>query len=595
MMAILLGLAWLGFPSVLTRWILAAANEGDLFITARQVKLDLRGGLDASDVAVYRKGVIGPPFLEARELRVLFRIFEHRRPGETRVKELRVLDGAIRPAWGTWAAPGAGGGSSVNQHVSVTKRSGSLQEMNLDVTLANFDVLGVWVEDAHAALQVDREGVRISRLSGRIGRDLQRGGIEGAMALTRRNRAMGRIITSFDPRVLIPVCRTFYPDAIPTLERFSFPSTPPRLDFEFESNLGDPVSVTVKGRMQAAQYAYRGAGIGFGNIAGEYHYGNGTNRLRLDPFLLVIGGRNASGKTDFDFKAETSDFEGVSAIDLATVLRLAGLKEQFMEFWHLDSEARVATKGQVNFKAPERSLVDATVEGARLGYRSLWANEYSFRYHGRGLTNQFTDIRGKIGGGSVSGWAIVVPGSSGSNLSCRIRAEVIHVDADEFLKILSTNRSWHTEGKLYGNLELSSVGGAGVSGQGQLTLRNAKVLKLALFSGLVGELARINHVSDSRGSQVDAHLSFQLRDGRMESRDIRVEGGSVELNASGSCGMDGSLDFMVDVTPVKKPGLLGEAIAALLSSSGVMEFKLGGTMESPKWKFVRFKKTKVDA
>ena len=145
MMAILLGLAWLGFRSVLTKWILAAANEGDLFIAARQVKLDLRGGLDASDVMVYRKGVIGPPFLEARELRILFRLFEPRHAGETRVKELRVCDGVIRPAWGAWAAPGAGGGTTPNHPPSMAKRAGSLQMMNLDVTLTDFDVLGVWL------------------------------------------------------------------------------------------------------------------------------------------------------------------------------------------------------------------------------------------------------------------------------------------------------------------------------------------------------------------------------------------------------------------------------------------------------------------
>lgn len=587
LVAVLLGLAWLGFPGFMTQWILATANEGDYFITASRVKLDLRGGLDASDVMVYRKGVTGPPLLETRRMQVLYHLFEPPRAGRSRVKELRASHGVIRPLWArSTTVQGAAMGAGTSA-VTPGPAPAPAVRRELNVILSDFDVLGVRVGTLGARVSTDGEGVRLSGLAGEVGRDLQRGSIGGNLAWDYRQKARGHLVTSFDPHALAPLCTLFYPAALPVLDLYSFPSSPPRLDLGFEADWGSVPRVSLDGKMTASQFSYRGAGIGFANVAGSYTFGNGVSTLKLDPFLMVVRGRKAQGKAEYDFMARTSSFELVSEIDLAAALRVAGVREQALESWQFEEGARIVAKGTHDFQVPGRSRIDATVEGAKLGYGSIQADECSLRFRRNGLTNLFSEVRGKLGGGSFSGTVSLEPGSDASNRITRARAEIIHADADEVVKILSSNQVWRTAGKLYGTVEWTlasgSPGSNPVSAEGQLTLRNARGLGMPLFGGLQAELARLAPGVDFSRMMADARFSFKLVKGRVESQDLTMDCGPVVLAARGGCGLDGTLDFIIEVRMVKKPGGLGKALAALLPSGSPLEFMLQGTLDAPRW------------
>ena len=169
---ILLGLSWLGCPDFVTRLVLRNANQGALFIEAHDLKLDLRGGFKASDVSVYRKGVVGPPFLEARELHVLFRFLERPRAGVSRLKWIQArggtirLDGGSRLVWDESRAEAGGlSGSDSERRLS--------RALDLEMMLRDFDIIGVHIDSVHTELIVDQEGVRLSGISGVVGRELQ--------------------------------------------------------------------------------------------------------------------------------------------------------------------------------------------------------------------------------------------------------------------------------------------------------------------------------------------------------------------------------------------------------------------------------------
>ncbi len=586
-LAILLGLAWIGFPGFLTGWILAAANEGEYFIAAHDVKLDLRGGLKAFDVKVYRKGVIGSPLLETQECRILFHIFERIRPGESRIKGLWAHGGIIRPAWKLAHVEGGGAPPRMDSR-NPGARVDAARSMDMDVMLIDFDVLGVWVEQVSGALMKNEKGIHLSRLNGLVGRDLQRGKVEGSLAWMSDQQVSGRLITSFDPRALVPALKSFYPEATSRLERFSFSSAPPRLDLSIEACLRKPVSVTVKGRVQAANYAYRGAGIGFVNVTGNYVFGNGTNRLKLDPFLMVVGGRNAKGSLDFDFNEDLSTFEVVSEVDLATVLRLAGVRESMIKSWQLGEQAHVEARGSLNLTAPERSVIEASVEGEGIEYGPVRADEYAFHYSATGLTNHFSNIRGKLGGGSFSGSVMVTADQSGSNRVARVKAEIIHVDANALFKAVTTNRLWRTDGKMYGTIDLTAGGAGGLSGQGQLTLRDARLLRLPVLAGLVDEVSRrLPGNVDYRERPVGASGSFEVKGGRVSTRDLRIDGGAVGFAFQGSCGVDETFEAAGLAEFIKKDGLLGDALSILHVTDKGLGFKVVGTLDKPVWSFSR--------
>jgi len=580
--AVVSGLAVFGFPNFLTRWILAEANNGDYFIQAKDIYLDLRGGLNARNVQVYRKGISGPPFLETRELRILYHLLERPRSGRSRIKELKAYNGILRPLWGSKGlgskrSAGLSGGFEIGKY-----ENGALTQVDLDVALFNFDVLGVWVEQVKTAVRVDADGVYLSRISGKIGRELHSGTIDGTLAWRHEGKLAGRMATSFDPHAFMPLCKVFYPKAVEELDRYSFPTTPPRLDFTFEVDSKPALSVSAKGRIQASNYAYRGAVIGFASMNMEYVLSNGTNRMRIDPFSLMMGGRHVMGQVDFDFVEGVADFQASSEVNLAAVLRLVGLKESLLEPWVFEEGTHLVAKGRVGYSHPENSEVEARVEGTKFGYKGVSFSSYSFDYKGHGFTHSISDFRGNSGGGSISGSAVLRADQTGVHWTTDVRAEIINADTDEFLKLASTNLGWRMGGKIFGNLDVSGIG-AELAGQGQLTIREAQIFKSPVAVGLLEKWGAWTRSLELADLPVEARFSFELNHNKITSRDVVVEAGVFGLAAKGSCGLDGVLDWIITPTLMKNNNALGRVASPLFPPLRPGGYALTGTIEKPEW------------
>lgn len=582
-LAMVLGLAAIGFPDFLTRWILAGANSGDYFIQAHKVYLDLAGGLIVRDVSVFRKGLPGPPFLEARECRVLYHLFERPKAGHERIKEVRVYDGVLRPLWSkTSFGPGKMAGLRAG-FASEKHAYGAAKHVDLDVALYNFDVLGTWVEQVKTTVQVNDAGVYLSRLSGKIGRELHSGAIDGTLAWRYDGKLTGRLSSSFDPRALIPTCKFYFPDAVGVLDQFSFPATPPRLDLTFEAVTQPALSVLAKGRIQAANYAYRGAVIGFASMNVEVIVGNGTNRMRLDPFTMTMGGRHVRGQVDFDLISGIAEFQASSEVNLAAILRLAGLKEALMEPWVFEEGSRLVAKGRVGYTHPEISEVEARVEGTKIGYKGISFSNYSFAYQNRGLTHTFSDIRGNMGGGFAGGSAVLTTDKTGAHWVADVKAEIINADADEFLKLVSTNLGWRMGGKIFGNLEVDGIG-ANLAGQGQFTIRDARIFRSPLGTGLLEKLGILARDLDLPDIPAEARFSFNLHQNKIVSQDLIFEAGSFGLAAKGSYGLDGSLDWIIKPGLTKKNNAIGRTVFSWIPPSRQGGYALTGTIGKPEWR-----------
>jgi len=583
--AVVLGLSVVGFPEFLTRWILAGLNSGDYFVQAHEVYLDLGGGMRARNVSIYRKGLPGPPFLEARECRILYHFLEYPRRGQSRIKELKVSDGILRPLWNT-SSFGSQRNILLNGERVPSKTSGGdFKTIKLDVSLNNFDVLGVWVENVRTAVQIDTDGVYLSRLSGKIGRELHSGTIEGTLAYRRKGLLTGRIATSFDPRALMPVCKLYYPEAVGVLDRFSFPTVPPRMDFNFEAVSKPTLSLVAKGRIQASNYAYRGAVIGFANMNVDVVGGNGTNSVTIDPFSLTIGGLQARGLVHFDFMSGVADFQTRSEVSLATILRLVGLKESLMDSWNFEEGARVAAKGHIAYVHPEQSEVEAVVEGGKIGYKGIVLSNYSFNYKNLGLVHTFSDFRGNAGGGFLGGGAVLLADKTGTRWTAEVKAEIINIDSDELLKLISTNAGWRLGGKTFGNLEIGGIG-AELAGQGQLTIREARIFKSPVASKLAEHWGAVASDLDLADMPFEARLTFELKNKLFNSKDLYLETDYFGVAAQGCSGWDGSLDWVLKPMAAKKIGMKGRSVVTLLSPLWQGGYHLTGTLERPEWRSI---------
>lgn len=580
----LAGLVWFGFPRAVTRSLLARLNAGAMFCEVEGVALDMRGGLTARGVRIYRKGVVGPPFLEAREARILFRFFRWPRARGGAVKEIVVRGGVVRPFFLAPEVAGRGGGG-----MPAGAWFAIPEPRDLAVSIEDSDVLGVWVERANAQLRLNPAGGTVSGLSATIGQDRQRGDVRGTVGWNESRHVHGSLVTSFDPHVLMAPCRAFQVENVSrVLEWFSFPSDSPNCDVTFDWSVD---RLTAKGRFQASNFAYRGAGVGFANVMAAFEYGPDAQRMALNPLVLVIGGRNVSGKVSVDFGQGQAVVEVVSTADIPTVGRIAGITEgSFLDAWHFGHGTRVYAKGVVGYDHPAVSDLEAVVEGPGIGIGRLAADECYFRFLMKGTTNLLSDIRGKLGGGSFTGSAVLTPATDGSDETCyRIRGEMIHVDLQRMMALWDTAVATQAEGKVYGSIELSGVAGTGhgatARGQGHLDVRRGRLFRIPLFGGMTEALARALPGVDLALKPTEARMPFEVRDGKVYSDDVQIDGDVLSLTARGSGTLDGQLEFDVQVRPMTDKSVIGQAMRVLTYPlSRLFEFRLDGRLDKPRWR-----------
>jgi hypothetical protein len=581
----LAGLTWIGFPRPAVERLLSVMNRGDCFCQVGRLKLDPRGGLAASDVRVYRKGLTGPPFLDARDIRVRFRFFAS--GGRGRVKEIVVRGGIVSPFF---LAAGHASDGVRRPDVALPGRKG----MTASIRVEDSEVLGTWVERLTGDLSVGEAGAGSARFATVLGREHQRGELRGSVSWTAGPRVAGNLVSSVDPHALAALCRTFRSDrTLHTIESFSFPASAPGADVTFDYAGGAEAHLTVKGRCQASGFAYRGAGIAFGSTSGTFEWSPRGSRMNLSPLVLVLGGRNVSGNLAVDFEAGRATFEMVSTADLASVARVAGIEETvFPADWHFGPGTRVYAKGVVGYGNPAESDMEATVEGAGIGIGRIVADECSFKFLMKGVTNLLTEVRGKIGGGSFTGAASFVPeesGSTGTVTRYQVKAGIIHVDFHHLLGLFDSQVATQAEGKVYGNIELAGLLGAGnggtAKGQGHVSVRQGCVFRIPLFGGMTEAVTKAVPGLDVALKQTELRMPFEVRDGRVRSRDLQIEGDAVSFLAKGDCGFDGSLSFDVQVRPLTERSLIGQAMRVLTYPiSRLLEFRLEGSLQRPRWK-----------
>lgn len=591
-LALVMEAVWMGFPGNVTRWILAQVNQGDFFAEVGRLRLDPRGGLAAERVRVYRKGVIGQPFLEADEFRVLFRWFPRANDATRRVKEVSARHGVIRPL----VAPPAVAREAVagSRAAAAPAMAAGANTFRFLVRLNDIDAAGTWVEQLQGELQADEEGGRIQSLSGVLGQGQQRGAVNGTLAWRSSGAWSGRVTTSFDPHAVLPVANRFAPLLAGTIERFSFAVAPPRLDLTFDVKPGSNTQVTVSGSMQAANFAYQGTSIGFANVGADYRLADGGGRLKLAPLLLVIGGRNASGELDWDFERGRLRFDAGSSADIEALARIVGLKDSDLQPWAFARGTDLSARGEVDYRDEGTATeVTGSLAGPSVGYRQWVLEDYRARFRRTGMTNALEDVRGRIAGGSFTGRGWWVGSRDKGDVSSRFSAEIIHAAMDSVLAMVASNAEWRTGGRLYGNIELSQEPGPakGLSGRGRVTLKDGRVFRIPFFHGFTALLGKVwPNVGQALDLQ-ELDLPFEIGAGQVQSERLVVRSKLLTVEGRGSIGFDGRVAMTFQVRPMKDKTLLGQALQLIASPvSKAFEVGVGGTVQKPEWRLVYFSK-----
>lgn len=589
MVVLLTGVTWVGFPDFVTKRLLALASTGGWYVDARRLTLDVRGGIVGHELKVYRKGVAGPPSFEAKVVRIRFSLLESSKGGRSRIRELSARDGVVR-AFGPLSGDGKGVGSGWGAEAGAAAKTGVAAApgtVDVWVRLDNVRVLGVPLRHAQGRYRGSGQGMGLSDLNLVLGDELHSGGLQGEVNRDADGRIHGSVVSRMDPHWIQPLFAAVGLDASVVVDRFSFHSELPTIEATFDIPAGGRATLKAAGRFQASEFAYQGAGVGFANIKWTYELSTDGHRLVLNPMVLVVRGKSVTGWVGIDFGGQWVDGEVVSMIDVPTLARLVGLPQKDIpKGWTFGDAARLYAKGRYSYGHPAVSAFELAAEGQDWQIGRFHLDELSLKWQQRGVTNELTDVRGRVAGGSVTGWALFVPeGGTSTTYRYTLRGEVLHAELARLMPMISRDAVRPLDGKVFGSLELTGTGASDLAGRGTLNITGGRIFTLPLFGGLTEQLTSRFAGVDMLLLQREVRATYAIGEGRIQTKDLRIDGDLFSVEAEGACGLDGQLGFTVKVRPVTERKVVGTAMRWLtLPLSKLLEFRLEGTIKEPRWK-----------
>lgn len=186
----------------------------------------------------------------------------------------------------------------------------------------------------------------------------------------------------------------------------------------------------------------------------------------------------------------------------------------------------------------------------------------------------------------------------GANLAYSVDAKIKGVNVAEFL-----NAFPQAKGMLMGTLDGSAkMKGlvsnspdplAGVTGDGQVNIRNGKMPSLQLGENLrtLAKMANVGPANGDPSSFSSLSTDFHIADSRLSSSKIALVGNGVDVNGSGNMTMagEGSLDYQGEALLAASGSnpltsvLGGLAGAKMQDGKLVFPFSVGGTLDKPKF------------
>ena len=196
-------------------------------------------------------------------------------------------------------------------------------------------------------------------------------------------------------------------------------------------------------------------------------------------------------------------------------------------------------------------------------------------------------------GGKLDGkGSISFPGFNDSNASFDISIKGEDIAMDDALAALGVT-SGDIHGRISGTVEfggpLTTALVSKVNGKASISVKNGHLARLRIFAGLTDYLAQNIPGISSLVDQSNAEMECTISNGVIHASKIHVSGNVFTIAGNGTYSMpDDKLDITAQVRIFKNDSILGKITNPIswTFSKLLMEFKVYGSIEDPKWKYI---------
>jgi hypothetical protein len=348
--------------------------------------------------------------------------------------------------------------------------------------------------------------------------------------------------------------------------------------------VGDP-AVYCYGNGLATNFAVRGE-----PVQSFKTYVDITNEvMHLTGMVLQRPEGWARGDVHMAFSNQTLRLDVESTIDARAATRMiAPAVSNFFVPFRLEGPARVRVAGLLDYCNFSLNRMEGHIAAQDFGYGRWKADAVDGDFAVRGRRVSASNVTAEAYGGHAEGNMRLY--SLGRDDLWRYEVQLDSVKAVQIDRLLEASIGHPVEklkGDLYGKVQIAGMIGEGqgrtVTGSGRAEIRNGFLMESKLFAGLSFLLGKL--LPDfSAFAQTAAGGDFSIRNSRIHSKDIRLEGTVFSVKAEGSFGFDNTLDYVAEVQLLRGGMVASLVRLATMPVTRLLEFRLGGTLSDPTWK-----------
>ncbi|MBU4212509.1 MAG: AsmA-like C-terminal region-containing protein [Verrucomicrobia bacterium] len=457
--------------------------------------------------------------------------------------------------------------------------------------LIDADIEGAHVAKINGRFRFDEQNLILQSLDATVGKNHWRGPLHLSGVYDWKTRqCQGALTTAFNPNALLPLLYALDLPHASVIEWFQFEDQPPAGKADFKFAVGTNWLFHLTGHAQGDNCQYHGVTnlLMKSDLVIDFSPTNAS--LILTPLLAVREEGTVQGGACLDFIQDTVGFNGLSTADPQAVAKmLATFIANVVGQFRFEGPTKVAAWGTAGYKDLVRNDMDIEIDTQRSGWKQFIMDRCSLSLRVVEDTAYINDVQADFCRGLVRGSGSVYPVLNATNLRYHLQGNVREVNLQMLARHLAGQAVDQYHGALSGQLALDGFlddpGGQTATGQGWIKIGAGRLFQFPLFGGLSEFLGRIVPGLSLIMRQTDARASFVIKDGKIHSDNIIIEGEVITLTCEGDYRLNGELDFAVQVKLLKKNTLVGGILhLAMMPVTKMLEFRLTGTVKDPHWR-----------